>query len=138
MPQQALLVGVRVGSHEGYDRIVFEFASRNSPSRDAATYEIARAAAPFTEDPSGRTIAIAGEPVLAITLRGATTQTLDSRSSYTGARDFLPRFDVLTQLKSRGDFEAVNSWLAGLRTPACVKTQVLTSPTRLVVDLAQR
>ena len=138
MGEQALLTDVRVGTHDGYDRVVFEFASRGSPARDAATFEIAKASAPYYEDPSGRPIAIAGETVLGITFRGATTQTLDSRSSYTGSRTFAPRFPILTELKSRGDFEAVNSWLAGTSGASCLKTQVLANPTRLVVDLTPR
>ena len=138
MGEQALLTDVRVGTHDGYDRVVFEFVSRGSPARDAATFEIAKATAPYVEDPSGRPIMIAGTTVLGITFRGATTQTLDSRSSYNGSRAFAPRFPILTELKSRGDFEAVNSWLAGTSGASCLKAQVLTNPTRLVVDLSTR
>jgi hypothetical protein len=137
MSEQALLVGVRVGSHEGYDRVVFEFAPRRSPSNDRATFEIGAAKPPFYEDPSGRTLTVSGDPVLSIVFRGATIQTLDSRSSYSGSRDFQTRFPVLSELKSQGDFEAVNSWLAGLSDPACVKAQMLSAPTRLVVDLTR-
>ena len=138
MSEQALLTDVRVGTHDGYDRVVFEFTTRGSPAGSAATYEVAKATAPYLEDPSGRPMAISGTTVLGITFRGATTQTLDSRSSYSGSRAFAPGFPILTELKSRGDFEAVNSWLAGTSGASCLKTQVLANPTRLVVDLIGR
>ena len=135
MEEQALLVGVRVGTHDGYDRVVFEFTSRGAPTKDRATFEIGRTTPPYFEDPSGRPLTIAGDPVLAITFHGATIQTLASGAAYSGSRDFKPRYPVLSELKSRGDFEAVSSWLAGLTRTACVKAQVLTNPTRLVLDL---
>ncbi len=133
--EQALIVDVRVGSHDGYDRIVFEFASRESPARDQSTYEINRATPPYHQDPSDLPLAIAGDPVLKITLRGATTARLDGSSSYAGSRDFVPGFPVLRELKERGDFEAISSWLAGLNGTACVQAQMLTNPARLVIDL---
>lgn len=134
--EQALIVDVRVGSHEGYDRIVFEFASRGSPARGGSTYDISRAVPPYRQDPSGLPLAISGDPVMRIALRGATTQRLDGGSSYTGSHDFLPGFPVLGELKAQGDFEAIDSWLAGLNGAACVQAQMLTNPARLVIDLA--
>lgn len=136
MAGQALLVDVRVGAHDGYDRVVLEFASRQAPTRESSTYEIAPATAPFTQDASGLPVSISGNPVLSLVLRGATSATLDGRSAYEGSRDFVTRFRALNEFKSRGDFEAVSSWLAGLNGTACVKAQILTSPTRLVLDFA--
>jgi hypothetical protein len=138
MAGQALLVDVRVGSHDGYDRVVLEFASRQAPTNEASTFEIAPAAPPFVQDASGLPMTISGDPVLGIVLRGATAATLDGRSAYTGSRDFITRFPALNEFKSRGDFEAVSSWLAGLNGAACMKAQVLTGPTRLVLDFAHR
>jgi hypothetical protein len=138
MAGQALLVDVRVGSHDGYDRVVLEFTSRQAPTNEASTFEIAPAAPPFVQDASGLPMTISGNPVLGIVLRGATAATLDGRSAYTGSRDFITRFPALNEFKSRGDFEAVSSWLAGMNGSGCVKAQVLTAPTRLVLDFAHR
>jgi len=135
MSGQALLVDVRLGTHDGYDRVVFEFTSRGAPTNEAATFAIAKATPPFLEDPSGKTITISGDTVLGITLRGATIQTLGGQAAYSGSRAFAPRYTKLSELRNSGDFEAVSSWLAGLRGPGCVKAQVLANPTRLVVDL---
>lgn len=132
---QGLIVGVRVGSHDGFDRIVFEFAPRQVGSREAPTYEITRASAPYRQEGSGFPIAVAGDPVLKIRLSGASSARADYSSAYTGSRDFVPGFPVLRQLKDAGDFESQNTWFAGLNGAACVEVRAFTEPSRLVIDL---
>ena len=134
MSGQALLTDIRVGTHPGYDRVVLEFVSRGAPTAEASTYEIAPAAPPYLQDASGLPMSISGARVLGIVLRGATAATLDGRSAYAGSRDFVTKFPALDEFKSKGDFEAVSSWLAGLNRSGCVQAQVLASPTRLVLD----
>lgn len=134
MSGQALLTDVRVGTHPGYDRVVLEFVSRGAPTAETSTYEVAPAAPPYLQDPSGLPMSIRGDRALGIVLRGATAATLDGRSAYLGSRDFVTHFPALDEFKSKGDFEAVSSWLAGLNQSGCVRTLVLTSPTRLVLD----
>jgi hypothetical protein len=138
MTGQALLTDVRVGTHPGYDRVVLEFVSRQAPTNEASTYEIAPATPPYVQDGSGLPMTIRGDRVLGIVLRGATAATLDGRSAYSGSRDFVTQFPALNEFKSRGDFEAVSSWLAGLNQSGCVRTQVLAAPTRLVIDFAHQ
>lgn len=133
--EQALIVDVRVGSHEGYDRIVFEFASRHAPATGGSTYEIGPAAPPYLQDPRGLPLAVAGDPVLKITLRGATAVALDGGTAYAGSGDFLPGFPVLRELEASGDFEAVSRWFVGLNGTSCVRAEMLTDPFRLVIDL---
>ena len=133
--EHGLIVGVRIGAHDGFDRIVFEFAPRQVGSRDAPTYEITRASAPYRQEGSGFPIAVAGDPVLKIRLSGASSARADYSSAYTGSRDFVPGFPILRQLKDAGDFESQNTWFAGLNGAACVEVRTLTGPTRLVIDL---
>ncbi|MDQ6857555.1 MAG: hypothetical protein M3Z65_01010 [Chloroflexota bacterium] len=135
MPEQALITDVSVGMHDGYDRIVFDLASRGSPAVGSSTFAIAQTTPPYLQDASGLPLSIAGDPVLKITLRGATAARLDGTSSYTGSRDFVPGFPILRELKASGDFEATSSWLVGLNGAACVQTQMLSNPVRLVIDL---
>ncbi len=131
---QALIVGVRVGTHDGYDRIVFDYASRNSPALAASTYEVSPATPPYRQDPRGNSLSVAGATVLKITLRGATFMKLDGTSSYAGSRDFVPGFPVLRELKFSGDFEAVSTWFVGLNGgSACAYTL----SNSLVVDLTR-
>jgi hypothetical protein len=42
----------------------------------------------------------------------------------------------VTEVKSAGDFEAVLTWVAGVRTQQPFRVQVLDGPPRLVVDIA--
>jgi hypothetical protein len=135
--EQAQIVAVRVGTHGDYDRVVFEFAGRGGAA-GVPPYEIKTAARPLYRDPSGLTMAISGDPVLGITLRGGTRQGLDGGAVYTGPTDFKTDFPALRELAEGGDFEAVATWYAGLSGSACVSADVLSNPARLVVDIAHR
>jgi hypothetical protein len=135
--EQAQIVAVRVGTHGDYDRIVFEFVGRGGAA-GVPPFEIKTAARPLYRDPSGLTMAISGDPVLGITLRGGTRASLDGRDIYTGPTDFKTGFPALRELAEGGDFEAIATWYAGLSGSACVSAEVLSNPARLVVDIAHR
>lgn len=69
-----LLTEIRAGSHEEYDRVVFEFAGEDVPG-----YEFRHATPPFHHDPSGKEVDVDGEawietpdaPGISGTLNGA-------------------------------------------------------------------
>jgi hypothetical protein len=132
----AQIVDVRVGSHDGVDRIVFEFANQAGPA-GVPSYEIARAARPFYQDASGLPLTVAGDPVLSIRMQGATKAGPDYQVVYKGSRDFVPGFPILRQHKEGGDFEALSTWYAGLNGDACVRAYTLSNPLRLVIDLSR-
>jgi hypothetical protein len=121
---------VRVATHAGYDRIVFEYLEDSTPA-----FEIDDARPPYTQDPSDQPMTVSGSPVLEIILNGATKLANDGTITYTGPTEFLPRFPQLTHLTERGDFEAVNTWYVGLNGGNCVRAAVLTDPSRIVVDV---
>ena len=129
---------MRVGAHAGYDRIVFEFASRGFGFRDVPTYEITRATAPYGQEGTGFPLAVAGDPVLRIRLIGASSLRADYSEAYTGRRDFVPGFPVLRQLRDGGDYESQNSWYAGVSGAACLQVRALSDPSRLVIDLRRQ
>ncbi len=62
----ALLQAVRVGGHEGYDRIVFELLPGPVPG-----YRIRYVRPPIIADPSGQTVRVAGNAFLSIRLEPA-------------------------------------------------------------------
>ncbi len=126
---RAQIVDVRVGTHAGYDRIVFEFAG------GIPEYELAEASPPFHEDPTGREIEVSGNAHLQLTLRGGTKQGDDGTATYTGPTEFLPGFPQLTELEETGDFEAQATWVIGLEESTCVRALTLSGPDRLVIDL---
>jgi hypothetical protein len=121
---------VRVATHSGYDRIVFEYLEDGTPA-----FEMRTASPPFTQDASGLPMTVSGSPVMQITLNGATKLADDGSLTYTGPTNFQPGDPQLTQLIERGDFEAVNSWYVGFNGGSCIRAAVLTDPSRIVIDL---
>ncbi len=115
---------VRVGTHPGYDRIVFEFAGAGRPQ-----LTIAPATPPFFKDPSGLPVEIGGSTFLTLKLYDASGYPV-----YQGSSAFAPQYPALIALVNDGDFEGYVSWIAGLSTTGCYRVSTLTGPTRIVVD----
>ena len=138
--ERAQISDVRVGAHQGYDRIVFEF-EKGIPALDVKVGK-----PPFTKDPSGLPLEVAGDVFLVFTLRGGTAVTPTGRVTYDGPTDFTPGFTPdhppLVQFVQAGDFEAQSEWVAGLTKPVgmtepdCIRVFALSDPDRLVIDLA--
>jgi hypothetical protein len=126
---RAQITDVRVGTHDGYDRVVFEFAS-GLP--DAV---IEAALPPFYADASGLEIDVAGTAFLKVTMHGASTVSPDGGVTYGGSTNFEPGFDQLVQLIEGGDFEAVSTWYLGLDGGGCIRVLTLSAPSRLVIDI---
>jgi hypothetical protein len=129
---RAQLVGVRVGTHAGYDRVVFEFAN------GLPEISLDRATPPFSKDPSGLPMEVEGTSFLRLIMRGGTKQTEDGTSSYDGPTDFDPGFPMLVDLVEGGDFEAQSTWYLGLTSESCVRVMQLVGeggPARLVIDV---
>lgn len=129
VPRTVNIVDVRVGTHPGYDRVVFEFTD-GTPEMS-----LERASPPFAQDGSGNPIDVEGESFLRLTMRGGTKQMEDGSSSYDGPRDFDPGFPVLVDLVEGGDFEAQSTWYLGLSEEACVSLTLLDDQPRLVIDI---
>ena len=126
---RANITDVRIGTHEGYDRVVFEFAG----GLPEASLE--RAEPPFTHDASGEPIGVEGESFLRLILRGGTKQTDAGTSSYEGPTDFDPGHRTLVDLVEGGDFEAQSTWYFGLTEEECVRVLALDGEPRIVVDI---
>lgn len=126
---RAQLTDVRVATHDGYDRIVFQFAD------GVPELTITQTTPPLLADPSGQAMDVAGTAFLQFVMHGGTKQTLAGGSSYTGSTDFKAGFGQLAELVEGGDFEAVNLWYAGLNANSCVRAFTLGSPSRIVIDI---
>jgi hypothetical protein len=130
---RANVTDVRTGTHDGYDRVVFEFAD----GLPEASLE--RAEPPFTQDASGMLIEVQGESFLRLILRGGTKQTEEGTSSYDGPTEFETGYPALVHLIEGGDFEAQSTWYFGLASESCVRVLTLTDggTARLVIDIEQ-
>ena len=128
---RANIVDVRMATHDGFDRVVFEF------NDGLPEITLDRAEPPFTHDASGAPIDVEGTSFLRLTMRGGTKQTLEGTSSYDGPTEFDPGFPTLVDLVEGGDFEAQSTWYFGLNSEACVQVLALTDDgaPRLVIDV---
>lgn len=125
----ANIVDVRVGTHDGYDRVVFEF-EQGTPE-----LTLDRATPPFIQDGSGLPVTVEGSSFLRLTMRGGSRQTDEGTSSYDGPTDFDPAQPVLVDLVEGGDFERQSTWYLGLASEACVRVLLLDDPARVVIDV---
>jgi hypothetical protein len=128
-PLVANIIDVRTGAHDGYDRIVFEFAA------GIPEFTLARDEPPFFADGSGAPVNVLGNSFLQLTLRGGTKRTDAGTSSYGGPTEFHPHGRQLVHFIEGGDFEAQSTWYAGLEAEACLRVMTLADPDRLVIDL---
>jgi hypothetical protein len=125
----ANIVDVRVGTHDGYDRVVFEF-EQGTPE-----LTLDRAEPPFTQDGSGLPIDVDGASFLGLVMRGGSKQTDAGTSSYGGSTDIAPGLPALVHLIEGGDFERQSTWYLGLTGESCVRVLLLDAPPRLVIDV---
>jgi hypothetical protein len=138
----AQLTAVRVGTHEGYDRVTFEFAPpENGPDAfGVPRYRLSRVTPPITEDGSGRPVAVDGAYHAGIVFHGGTgvdMTTSDPKGykvTYAGPREIKTSYRVLAEAQETGDFEATMSWAFGLNQASCWRVSELADPMRVVVD----
>jgi hypothetical protein len=128
-PPNINIVDVRVGTHEGFDRVVVEFDS-GTPE-----FTVDRAEPPFFQDGTGAPMEVEGEAFLVLVMRGGTAMTDEGGSSYDGPHDFDPALPRLVDLIQGGDFEAQSTWYLGLTGEACTRVFTLSEPDRLVIDV---
>ncbi len=126
---RAQITDVRVGTHDGYDRVTFEFASGIPQTL------IEGVLPPFYADPSGLPLDVTGAAFLKVTMTHGTKLSLDGGVTYTGSTNFQPGFDQLVQLREGGDFKAISTWYLGLDPGGCIRVLTLTGPSRLVIDI---
>jgi hypothetical protein len=124
---------VRVGAHDGYDRIVFEFLGPGVPD-----LRVERVSPPFVKDPSGLPLTVSGSSFISIRMTqtsGAGYASPDGQPTYTGPSSFQPGYLRLVSLVQAGDFEGYFTWIGGLTGPMCHQVTELAGPARLVIDL---
>lgn len=130
----ALLVGIRVARHDGFERIVFEFEGDDPPG-----YRVGYLDPPVREDFSGNPVELAGDAFLEIRVvpgAGFDPMSDDARQTYTGPLQFSPDgTELIEELVRIGDFEAHLTWVAGLSGRVPFAVEMLEDPIRLVVDV---
>jgi hypothetical protein len=120
------VVGVRIGQHDGYDRLVIEFSGA-IPSYKAQL----RTGTSFTESPRGQTVTLSGTNGVLVVVHPVFNWT-----SYSGPFAFKPNFPILREAQQIENFEGYQQWALGIQGTPCLRVTTLASPSRLVVDVA--
>lgn len=130
----AHLTDVRTARHDGFDRVVLEFAGTAAPG-----YRVAYVEPPITEDGSGAEVPVPGAAFLEVRAAPASGVDLsgdEPRETYTGPDRVAPTDGgVVTEVVRTGDFEGQLAWTIGLQQRVPFGVAVLEEPTRLVVDV---
>ena len=129
--ETALLTAVRAARHEGYDRLVFEFANA------VPGYDVRYVKRPVLEDASGRVVDTKGAAVARIRMENALDADLtksDAPRTYNGPNRFTPETPEIVELARAGGFEGVLTWVAGLQDQVGFRVTTLSDPPRLVID----
>ncbi len=121
---QATLTRVTVGRNATFDRIVFRFTGSTPGYRVEYVPTV-------IQDGSGLPLTLLGRRFLQIRFE----PTVNGSSANAPAM-ITPRFPTLRQVKRAGDFEGVITFGAGLSKRAGFRVFTLTSPRRIVVDVA--
>ena len=130
--EPALLKVVRTGKHESFDRVVFEFEGNAVPG-----YHIEYVDKPVRDCGQGAVVPISGDGFLLIRMQPSNAHT-DAGVATVKNREQNPNFSILKELKLICDFEADVQWILGLSSPNHYRVLELTSPARLVVDIAHK
>jgi hypothetical protein len=130
--ETALLEGIALGRHEGFDRIVFRF--RNG----IPGYRVEYVRPPLREDGSGSRVEVAGDAFVVVRMEPASgfdLTTGEGELVYTGPRRVSGSgLSVVREAVRTGDFEAVLSWAVGLADRVDFRVITLDDPARIVVD----
>jgi hypothetical protein len=126
----AHLVAVRAARQDTVDRVVFEFSDR------VPGYRVSYVQKPI-RGTSGQEVPLSENFILEFHMQQASGFNQDTgQPTYTGPKQVQPAGTrALGELKQVEDFEAVLTWVAGLKTQVPFRVSTLSSPPRLVIDL---
>jgi hypothetical protein len=128
-PSVAVLVDVRAGRHEGFDRIVFEF-------EDALPgYRIEYVEAPIAHCASGLPVEITGQAFLKAGFSPAAAHDVSTGDSTFDPSELAPALPTLVEAERTCDFEGVLSWVLGLSEEVDLRVLELEDPYRVVIDV---
>ncbi len=127
------VVDIRIGSHDGFDRVVYELGGDGVPGWRVGYVDRA------VQDGSGHEIPVAGGAVLQVLIDGSAYPFDSGADPYSGPNPVIaPAGGSVTEVNGSGVFEGVTQSFVGVRDPGTAfSVFALTEPTRLVVDVAR-
>ncbi|MBW8767342.1 MAG: hypothetical protein JF630_14330 [Geodermatophilales bacterium] len=122
---------IRVGVHDGFDRVVLEVGGAGTPGWDVRYVDQA------TSQGSGEPIDIAGDAVLQVTLTGAAYPYDTGVAEYYGAEPLsAPGTKTVTEVVFDGTFEGTAVAFVGTSRKEPFRVYMLQDPSRVVIDVA--
>ena len=124
----SLLVSVRAARHEGFDRVVWELDGSMPGAHVEYVDQPVRACG------SGEPVPLPGDAWLEVRMSPANAHT-DAGRATIAERRRATGLPVVLEIVQTCDFEAVVSWVLGVRSPEPFRLTRLDDPSRLVVDV---
>ena len=123
-------VKIRVGTHKGYDRIVFELKG------DLPTFSVAYQTLPFELYDSSEIYNVRGKAFMEITFIPFNYSEKNYNTPVDLKKSSQPnlRTPLISDFRSLGWFEGEIRYAIGLKARRPFRVQVLSNPTRLVID----
>ncbi|MFT3900411.1 MAG: hypothetical protein QM728_09230 [Gordonia sp. (in: high G+C Gram-positive bacteria)] len=127
--EQYAISDIRVGTHTGFDRVVFEFTGGSGPLG-----YLVRVDDDPRDDGSGLPVRVAGRTVVAVVITGVSNE----QTRGYGARKVIAGTGGIAEVSYRGVFEGQAGVFVGVdAVDPAVRVEQLAGPTRLVVDVAR-
>jgi hypothetical protein len=127
---QLVFTDIRVGRHEGYDRVVLEFTGAGVPGWSGEYVDQARL------EGSGDVVPLKGESTLSVF---ASHSTWPASGYYDGAQRLEPEGGVIAEVYVGGTFEGYTQVIVGVAGGARpFRILPLSDPPRLVIDIEGR
>ncbi|MFL6239369.1 MAG: hypothetical protein ACJ735_07785 [Actinomycetes bacterium] len=118
----AVITAVRVGHHDGCDRVTVEYTGALSG------YDVGYVPK-VVSDASGQTVPLEGSAFVSVALHHTST------THHAPQQDIKPEFAVLREVRGAGDFEGTTSYGLGLSSKQPFAVTTLSSPNRVVIDI---
>lgn len=125
------IADVRAGTHDGYDRVVFEFTGTGSPG-----FITSYTAEPL-QQASGLPMDVAGNAYLEVMIQGTPMGSMPAREDLIKAGPMDVGAGNVKGVTHGGVFEADTQYVIGLDKQRPYNVYALDNPVRLVVDIQQ-
>lgn len=124
------ITDIRIGHHDGFDRVVFEFHGTGTPGWTAEYVPQALGQG------SGLPIPMAGHAVISVGITGVGYPTETGIQEFPRSRVAVAATDVVTEVYFDGTFEGVSLAYVGTTAKQPFRVYLLTDPARVVLEVA--
>ncbi len=123
-------VDTRVATHDGYDRVVFEFQGDTVPE-----YDISYLTQGLNQCASGQPVTLDGQAILQVHLPHTYIYDPNTGDLTIPSKDLHFSYPELKEARETCGFEAVANWGLGVASRQPFRVYELSSPARLVIDI---